>query len=423
MSPSDQRVFRDAAVEHHRQRLLGPVLLPTTKRTNVWTASLLVAVLVGSVGLATGSYPRRQHIAGQLVPHGGVTRLYATSGGVVEKLHVSEGQLVSAGQSLITLVSQQRIANGGSVHLALLAALDARVAETELRLKLATTKATNEEKQLQARLANLRVERLAAERQQQLQEQLIDLTQKRVATLRRLRQEALGSELEVEQEELALLSARREQQRLAQQTAAIEHEVTRSRHALERLPTDTEEALSALRADLARLTTEKENLGLQGGYTLNAPVAGSVAAVHVAGGEGVARDQTLLTILPEGAALQAQFFVPTRAVGFVAPGAALSVMVDAFPYQQFGTLPGTITAVSESVLLPSELPQLGSPGGLDVSEPAYRVVATLAETAFSAYGRQYPLRPGMLISADVVLERRTVLEWLLEPLLSVGRRS
>ena len=54
-------------------------------------------------------------------------------------------------------------------------------------------------------------------------------------------------------------------------------------------------------------------------------------------------------------------------------------------------------------------------GGL----PFYRVVAALDHSDIMAYGAEQPLRPGMLASADIRVDERTLLQWLLEPLYSI----
>ena len=53
------------------------------------------------------------------------------------------------------------------------------------------------------------------------------------------------------------------------------------------------------------------------------------------------------------------------------------------------------------------------------AEPLYRVTVRLAKQAITAYGKQESLKPGMALEADVLGERRKLIEWLLEPLYSL----
>jgi membrane fusion protein len=57
--------------------------------------------------------------------------------------------------------------------------------------------------------------------------------------------------------------------------------------------------------------------------------------------------------------------------------------------------------------------------GLVFQEPVYKVTAALESQHVEAYGKEIPLRPGMILSADVVLDRRSLFEWLLEPVYSL----
>ena len=71
------------------------------------------------------------------------------------------------------------------------------------------------------------------------------------------------------------------------------------------------------------------------------------------------------------------------------------------------------------MLGPSELP--GPIAGL-AKESAYRVKVALERQTVDAFGREVPLQPDMTLRADIILERRSLIEWLLEPLLSVRHR-
>jgi membrane fusion protein len=56
---------------------------------------------------------------------------------------------------------------------------------------------------------------------------------------------------------------------------------------------------------------------------------------------------------------------------------------------------------------------------LALCEPAYKVTAALDRQDIDANGRRVPLQPDMLLRADIILERRALTSWILEPLLSV----
>ncbi len=55
-------------------------------------------------------------------------------------------------------------------------------------------------------------------------------------------------------------------------------------------------------------------------------------------------------------------------------------------------------------------------------EPMYRITVQLQRQSVEAYGQDQTLSPGMLLEADVLLERRRLIEWIFEPLLSLAHR-
>ena len=73
---------------------------------------------------------------------------------------------------------------------------------------------------------------------------------------------------------------------------------------------------------------------------------------------------------------------------------------------------------SRTVLTPAD-----AAAPVELKEPAYRVTAALDRPDVDAHGDRVPLRPDMLLRADIVLDRRTLMDWLLNPLLGAGARA
>ena len=148
-------------------------------------------------------------------------------------------------------------------------------------------------------------------------------------------------------------------------------------------------------------------------YVIRAPTAGRVTTVQAAVGEAADPRQLQLEIIPRQAKLEAALLFPTRAFGFVHPGQEVRILYDAFPYQKFGAYRGHITSVSRAIVTGAEMS-----GPLALKEPVYRVTAALEREDIDAYGQKIALQPHMLLKADVLLEKRSLMSWLLDPLLS-----
>jgi membrane fusion protein len=147
---------------------------------------------------------------------------------------------------------------------------------------------------------------------------------------------------------------------------------------------------------------------------VTAPQPGTVTGLAAQVGQAVPLGAVLARIVPSEATLVAELFAPSRAVGFLAAGDEVRLRYAAFPYQKFGHSLGTVTAVSATTVAGDS-----TSGG----EPLYRVAVTLASQTVTAYGAPRRLLPGMAVEADVLLERRRVYEWVLEPLYALAERA
>ena len=73
--------------------------------------------------------------------------------------------------------------------------------------------------------------------------------------------------------------------------------------------------------------------------------------------------------------------------------------------------------VGRSVIQPNE-----ASVPVTVSEPVYRVTVRLPAQQMQAYGQAMNLQAGMAVDADIWLDRRRVIEWLFDPILSITGR-
>jgi membrane fusion protein len=138
-----------------------------------------------------------------------------------------------------------------------------------------------------------------------------------------------------------------------------------------------------------------------------------VSSLQASLGQAADPQRLQLQIVPGDSALQAELFVPARAIGFVKVGQDVRILYDAFPYQHYGAYHGRIVRVSQTVLTGSDI---ATP--VTLREPAYRAIVALDRPDIDAFGTQIPLQPDMLLRADVILERRTLMDWILTPLRS-----
>jgi len=138
-----------------------------------------------------------------------------------------------------------------------------------------------------------------------------------------------------------------------------------------------------------------------------------VTALTARTGAPVAQGESLMTIVPKGGRTRVELYVPTSAAGFLKKGQEAHLAIDAFPYQQFGTVAARITDISNAPIA-----KQGAAGPV----PVYLVTAEILHPFVRAFGREQPLLPGMTLTARIITRRQPLLEWLFEPLFAVSRR-
>ena len=103
-------------------------------------------------------------------------------------------------------------------------------------------------------------------------------------------------------------------------------------------------------------------------------------------------------------------YVPSHAIGLIQVGQPVRLLYDAFPHEQFGTASGKVEAIAGFVSLPSDVPQT-----FGVREAAYKVRIAVDADHVADRQARYALRPGMLLGAEIILERRSLAQWLFAP--------
>lgn len=146
--------------------------------------------------------------------------------------------------------------------------------------------------------------------------------------------------------------------------------------------------------------------------TISSPEKGVVTALDVRGhGSVLQAGQKIAEIVPAGTRLVAEARVLNRDIAFIEPGLPVRLRLDPFPYQDYGTVTGTIIYVSPDA-------QANEQG---VSY--YKVVIVPDQTSITAKGRSIPLRPGVALTAAIVTERKSILGLILAPFSKIGEEK
>jgi membrane fusion protein len=413
--PSLQLLFRQEAIDfqqHNRQWGQVALLQPLSTKIIAWFIVAAVATIV--IFLFPAQYSRKETVIGYLTPTAGTAKIFASQQGTIKEIFVKEGQEVEEGQPLLAIETSQIAANGQDVNVSILSTLEAHRNRLTPQIAAEQERTKSEQARLTASSGGLEAEISELQAQIDTQHERIRVSEALVSNVAGLRARGLMTEPEYRQRELAALDQKQKLNSLNQQIAAKQNQLTETRYSLEQLPTVMEGKIQSLRSELA--TTEQRIAEVRGrrAYVIRAPAPGHISTLQATVGQFADPRLLQMEIIPNESVLQAELFVPTRAIGFVRTGQHVRILYEAFPYQQFGAYGGRVSKVSQAILTKSD-----ASGPIELKEPAYKVTAALDRPDIDAYGKKIPLQSDMLLRADIILEKRSLVSWLLDPLLSV----
>ncbi|SEK85517.1 membrane fusion protein [Roseateles sp. YR242] len=411
-------LFRAEAQAAQQQAWLGSVQLhrPATLR---WLSILaLGGVIAVGAFLFTTEYTRKARVNGLLVPERGVVRLSVPQSATVLARPVQDGQQVQEGDVLFVLSLDSADPTGDGLSQTLRErerSLDAAQAQQRA---LAQRQAAS----LKDRLETLQNTLRQADAELQLHTQRESLSQESLRRLESLAKDQFVSSAQVQAKREELLGLQAQRQSLARERENLHREGLGLQAELLALPLKTEVQQGEITRDLAALKAQGIETEARKRLVIRAPSDGQVSTVLATPGQMVQAGAQLAALLPARTPMQAHLYAPSSAVGFLRPHQAVRLRYQAFPYQKFGQQEGEVLQVSRTPLPAAELAQLGLPAAMAQGEPMYRITVQLQRQSVEAYGQDQALSPGMLLEADVLLERRRLIEWIFEPLLSLARR-
>jgi membrane fusion protein len=411
-------LFRVAAIAFHGTQTFGAARIAHGVPIGALTALLATIACAAIVLGVLGQYARKESVQGYLEPDRGVIRVFAPRGGVISDVRVRVGDSVERDAVLFNVIDLQSLADGADADRAVLERYAAERADLEAARAREPARAGVERAAIERQLATL--DRQLADVAQWIAVQIEqnDLAEAQLDALGTLHARGAISTIEwlAQRERLLqtqerLHSARQTRERLTGERAALAARLAQA-------PIDSADRTADIDARLAALQRSEIAVRARRAFAVHAPIDGRIVAVLRKIGDAASPSDVALTLMPDRSTLVGRALIPPTAIGFVAPGQDVRVRYDAFPHQHFGVQRATIRDVAHSVLFEGD-----AYGPLRISAPAYPATLALERQTISADARDVPLQSGMSFSADIVLERRRIVEWLFEPLLRMRGRA
>lgn len=420
LAPSALRLtFRAQALEYAGSRQYGTVVLVRSVSHTLMTMLFAIAALVLITFFTLFDTTRKAQCSGLLIPTSGVLKVLPPQAGVVIERRVREGQTVKKSEILFVLSGERSTMSTEATQQTISHLLRERRASYTAELKQSSVQAAQRIAAAERRVRDLGAEQVHLEKEIELQTRRVQLAEEAQQRYARLRDTRYISTAQFQEREADLLDQRQRLAELQRLHAASQRELASAAADRDDLSVQFKRDAAALERNAAEVAQDLAENEARREILVRAPRDGMVTAITGEPGQTVASGTALATILPAGSALEAEIYAPSRAAGFIRPGMLVLLRYQAYPYQKFGQHSATVREVASTALRPDEL---NLPGGASGGEPLYRIRLQLDSQSVQAYGKAMPLKSGMLVDASIMLERRRLYEWVLEPLLSVSGR-
>lgn len=303
-------------------------------------------------------------IPGKLQPLRTTQEFSPPESGVVSRVLVKEGDKVSKGQALVML--NPVILEGRQSALREQRGEIGAISQAEIdRLNGAIGEAESQ------------IEGLEAER---------EIIREQLNSLEQLEQEGGASRFQ-------LLEYRR-------QLSEVNANLSQSRQSLQRLAAESRQKQAELRQQAAQNRAERvENEQRLRQVVIRATLNGTILNLKAKPGLVASADEVLLELVPDDN-LEATVYVSNKDLAFVRPGQEADLAVEAYDPAKFGRIPATVRLIGTDSLPPDDT----------YNFPHFPIHLKLANQSLQHEGKAYPLQAGMAVTANIKLEKRTILD-------------
>jgi adhesin transport system membrane fusion protein len=378
---------------------------------------------------------------GKVVPSGQTQVIQSLDGGTLAEMKVQEGDVVQKDQVLVVIdnstakYSLSELKQRYYIASAAIARLQAEIAgksdPADIQfpddvVKSAPDKVAQEKQQFLVRQSQLRSQLGTLQDQLEQRKQDINAIGTKVSSAR--------AALDVAEQQLAilgpavaagaasrvdLLKAQQEAQNYRSDMANANASLPGARSALQEAQSKIQETVATFKADssteiakqqsdLATVTESMNEAQAKVGRTeLRSPVKGTVKEIKARTTGGVIQPaQDIMEIVPIEDTLLIEAQIRPQDRGFIAPNQKAKVKITAYDYSIYGGLDAVLEQISADAIENEK------------KELFFRVrLRTDKNFLIGKNGEQLPIIPGMTATVDILTGHKTVLEYLLKPIL------
>lgn len=408
-------LFRKEAIDGQSKNKLGEAMLLPRINHQILAAVLVCWFFLLCGLLVNASFSSKATVSGWLVnSKASIDIMAKEANGIVKSIKISNGQQVTKDQVLIQISRNASALISGNYQEQFDSLLQQRDLLKQRQLIL-RNKYHQQTKQNETLIQTFnRQLNINAQIENKLEEQLKETMVEEAALFSLLQTSNISKISYVAQKdkrqaiELQIAANHSSKLEFQQQRLSAEQFEIASKIALEEAQNTLESNLQSLNQEINRFETASD-------YVIRSPIDGVVHNLQAFAGETIGINIPLVQITPLNTSLKAVLFVPSSHAGFIKNNQLVQLKLNAFPYQKFGMSTARVSQVSQQILLPDQVKRIPVP----LSTPVFIIEAVLNNQQINANGKALDLKAGMLFQADIILSKRSLLEWLLSPIYSL----
>jgi membrane fusion protein len=408
-------LFRVESLEEQRTLWLGRHTLSLGLPAALLSITSTVLLVATAVLIAFGSYARRVELRGVVLPSTGLVHITSPVVGWVETLNVRDGDNVTSGTPLYTLNTDTATRNG-DIQQQILRSLAAQRSMLLLQIDRKTQIKDQQHAELRRKIENLAAQIQQMNVQIEVKTEFVRQLTEDLTNVTSYFERGLVSANERIVRQQNWMRARDDLEELKSRALRLQGEQIEIQAQLDTLLLQSENEIDGMRAELLDIDQQVANSEAKHSIEIVASASGKVTAISSLPGQVVPAGARMLTIVPTHERMQAQLLAPSTSIGFLRPGQRVLLRYSAFPYQKFGEYWGTVTEISRAALQAEEQKALvPTMPPAEQAKTFYRVTVVPDRPDVMAYGRSEPLQASMQVDARVLLDRRPIYQWILEP--------
>ncbi|ACE82728.1 HlyD family secretion protein [Cellvibrio japonicus] len=411
------KLFRDEAIENQKGKVYGDIVLSAPKMYKYYIVVIVILLVVALFFLWLGKYNRKEIVSGYIDPVDGVIKVIADEPAVIDKILVSEGAQVKKGEPLIVFNRGKSTLSNKVVSDEIVTSLQKEIDLVDQLILAVNQKSDASILQTEEAIKSHYAAIKSLSLEQTIINDAIGLIERKKNRLLKLKKSGFVSEIDVENVDLEYVNLAMEIARVKREITNLENLISERRRALDVESQNWKVEILNLNQRKEGITKELINASVMNSYTVRSPIDGVIDNVFENAGRQIFPGAPVLTVRKAHAEMIARLIVPVKSSGLISTGQKVFLRMDAFPYQRYGVISGTIRRISTSPMTPGQLEM-----PITVGESFYVVDVELKNAQKKDGNAGLILKVGMTLKAEIIIERHSLLSYLLSPLKSVTKQ-